>query len=84
MYSQAMGGVKLLVNKDSYQDALHILSDLYKGNFAINDEGEDLPNVPSSREKNSMRDYLNIFFVFAIFLTMGLALPFSSRRSKEK
>ncbi|HCR3336899.1 TPA: DUF2007 domain-containing protein [Morganella morganii] len=86
MYAQAVGGVKLLVNQDELTRAQEILADYHHGDFGINDEGEPAAADPEPVTENSTEDYVNIGFVFLIFLTLGLAIPFKAlhHRFKEK
>lgn len=88
MYAQAVGGVKLLVNQDELTRAQEILADYHHGDFGINEEGELAAAEPEPEPvtENSKEDYVNIGFVFLIFLTLGLAIPFKAlhHRLKEK
>ena len=86
MYAQAVGGVKLLVNQDELTRAQEILADYHHGDFGINEEGEPAAAEQEPVTENSKEDYVNIGFVFLIFLTLGLAIPFKAlhHRLKEK
>lgn len=80
MYSQAVGGVKLLVNKDELTMALDILEKLHQGEFAITDDGKHEVLVSRPVLKNSISDYFNMTIVFLLFITTGIALPIAKTR----
>ncbi|WP_337271910.1 hypothetical protein [Moellerella wisconsensis] len=81
MYSQAVGGVKLLVNKDELTRALDILDKLHQGEFAITDDGEYELLVSQPVLKNSFSDYFNMTIVFLLFFTTGIALPIAKNQN---
>ncbi|HED3889012.1 TPA: DUF2007 domain-containing protein [Morganella morganii] len=76
MYAQAVGGVKLLVNQDELTRAQEVLADYHHGDFGIDEDGEPVEAGPEPAAENSKEDYVNMGFVFLIFLTLGLAIPF--------
>lgn len=75
MYSQAVGGVKLLVNKNELANSLSIFEKLHQGEYSITDDGENDVLVTKPVLKNNISDYLNMTFVVLILLVTGLALP---------
>ncbi|HHQ6610806.1 DUF2007 domain-containing protein [Morganella morganii] len=78
MYAQAVGGVKLLVNQDELTRAQEVLADYHHGDFGIDEDGEPVEAGPEPAAENSKEDYVNMGFVFLIFLTLGLAIPFKA------
>ncbi|WP_413492070.1 hypothetical protein [Morganella psychrotolerans] len=89
MYAQAVGGVKLLVSHDDAEKAQSVLDELHRGAYGIDDDGEPAEAEPCAAVKNRAGDHFNTGFVFLIFLTLGLALPFKAlhrhlRDKKEK
>lgn len=84
MYAQAVGGVKLLVNQDELTRAQDILADYHHGDFGIDEDGELSEAVPEPAAENSKEDYVNMGFVFLIFLTLGLAIPFKALHHRLK
>lgn len=79
VYAQAIGGVKLLVNNKEFEQALTILNELYQGKYTINDQLEPINCNLKIDVKNNKSDYLNMGFVFLIYLVFGLPLPFKSQ-----
>ncbi|HCM61275.1 MAG TPA: hypothetical protein DIT05_01850 [Morganella sp. (in: Bacteria)] len=80
MYAQAVGGVKLLVSHDDVEKAQSVLDELHRGAYGIDDDGEPAEAESCAAVKNRAGDNLNTGFVFLIFLTLGLALPFKALR----
>lgn len=78
MYAQAVGGVKLLVSHDDAPKAQAVLDELHRGTYSIDDDGEPAETEPGAVVKNRAGDHFNTGFVFLIFLTLGLALPFKA------
>ncbi|GLX62821.1 hypothetical protein KMU_08620 [Proteus vulgaris] len=79
VYAQATGGVKLLVNYKEFEQAQAMLNELYQGKYNINDQLEPIDCELKVDVKNNKSDYLNMGFVFLVFFTLGLALPFKSK-----
>ena len=79
VYAQAIGGVKLLVNNKEFEQAQTILNELYQGKYTINDQLEPINCNLKIDVKNNKSDYLNMGFVFLIYLVFGLPLPFKSQ-----
>lgn len=79
VYAQAMGGVKLLVNETDFTKAQTMLNELHQGKYTINEQLEPNTDKLDVAVKNNKSDYLNMGFVFLVFFTLGLALPFKSR-----
>ncbi|WP_337236827.1 putative signal transducing protein [Proteus faecis] len=81
VYAQAIGGVKLLVNDKEFEQAQTMLNELYQGKYTISDQLEPIECELKVDVKNHKSDYLNMGFVFLIYLIFGLPLPFKSQRA---
>lgn len=80
VYAQATGGVKLLVNYKEFEQAQAMLNELYQGKYNINDQLEPIDCELKIDVKNNKSDYLNMGFVFLIYLVFGLPLPFKAQQ----
>ncbi|MGJ0638678.1 hypothetical protein [Xenorhabdus bovienii] len=74
MYSQALGGVKLLVHNSDIEQAKNVITQIDRGCYQLDDSSEN-----SSVSKNNVTDNtLNTFLSIALFLITGIAIPFKS------
>ncbi|CBJ81696.1 hypothetical protein XBJ2_1300141 [Xenorhabdus bovienii str. Jollieti] len=72
MYSQALGGVKLLVHNSDIERAKNIIIQIEQGCYQLDDSNEN-----SLVSKNNVtNNILNTFFSIALFLITGIAIPF--------
>lgn len=79
LLSKAVGGVKLFVRKEDYEEALKIISEI--SNFSVNNQGQllECPNCGAKKIQmvNTIKDFKS-FFAF-IFSFLFLTLPIYSR-----
>ncbi|MDE1481358.1 hypothetical protein [Xenorhabdus bovienii] len=72
MYSQALGGVKLLVHNSDIERAKNIIIQIERGCYQLDDSNEN-----SSVSKNNVtNNILNTFLSIALFFITGIAIPF--------
>ncbi|PHM54616.1 hypothetical protein Xhom_02562 [Xenorhabdus hominickii] len=73
MYSQAYGGVKILVHRSDIERAKEILSQIEDNQYLLDERKSNLEKSKSSQYRSMT--LINIFLVISLFLTMGIALP---------
>ncbi|MDC9591406.1 hypothetical protein PSI23_19495 [Xenorhabdus sp. XENO-10] len=75
MYSQAFGGVKLLVHQSDIERAKTILAKIEDNKFSLNKVESNQDNKKKSPSQYHSYKLINTFLVLLLFLIFGIALP---------
>ncbi|MBC8950905.1 hypothetical protein BDE27_1977 [Xenorhabdus ehlersii] len=75
MYSQAFGGVKLLVHHADIEHAKAILAEIDNNKFLLDTAESNQDNKKKSPFQYRFSVLINTFLVLLLFLILGIALP---------
>ncbi len=77
MYSQAFGGVKLLVHRADIERAKEILCQIEDNQYSLDlgKSASNLENLKPSLSQYRFNAFINTFLVLLLFLATGIALP---------
>ncbi|MDC9592262.1 putative signal transducing protein [Xenorhabdus sp. IM139775] len=75
MYSQAFGGVKLLVHHADIERAKTILTEIEDNKFSLDKIAPNQGNEKKSSFQYRFSTLINTFLVLLLFLLFGIALP---------
>ncbi|SFN40863.1 Putative signal transducing protein [Xenorhabdus japonica] len=75
MYSQAFGGVKLLVHQSDIERAKTILAEIKDNKFSLDKVEFNQDNKKKSSSQYHCSELINTFLILLLFLIFGIALP---------
>ncbi|OTA16123.1 hypothetical protein Xvie_02166 [Xenorhabdus vietnamensis] len=75
MYSQAFGGVKLLVHQSDMERAKTILAEIEDNKFSLDKVESNQDNKEKLLSQYHSSELKNTFLVLLLFLIFGIALP---------
>ncbi len=78
MYSQAFGGVKLLVHSADIERAKVILTEIEDNKFLLDKAESNQDNEKKLSFQYHFSELINTFLVLLLFLIFGIALPLIS------
>ncbi|MDC9595601.1 putative signal transducing protein [Xenorhabdus anantnagensis] len=78
MYSQAFGGVKLLVHQSDIERAKMILAEIEDNKFSLDKAEHNQDNKKKLPSQYHSSELINTFLVLLLFLIFGIAFPLKS------